>query len=112
MIGEILAKKCEIRELCIQSNILVHVIFGAEGRIGNHSHCRLLLSAKRPGLRGLHYAGSEDGISVCRTVMVGKTVGQPRADASFLKHFRILSGFSGGEGGTRTPDPVIMSHVL
>lgn len=31
-------------------------------------------------------------------------------DYSFL--FIKLVGLCGGEGGTRTPDPVIMSHVL
>ncbi len=78
----------------------------------DHLHCRPLLSARRAGLRGLYYGGCEDDFSACKTVLVGKTVGQPRGDTRFLNHSSILRGFSGGEGGTRTPDPAIMSRVL
>jgi hypothetical protein len=112
MMGEMLERKYTICELYFKNNMLCDTIGGAEGRIGNHLHCRLLHSARKAELRGLHYASCEDDFSVCKTVLVGKTVGQSRGDARFINHSSMLLSFSGGEGGTRTPDPAIMSRVL
>jgi hypothetical protein len=79
---------------------------------GNHLHRCLVLSAKGAGLRRLHHAGSEDNFSVCKNVLVGKMGGQLKDDARFPNNSNVLEFYSGGEGGTRTPDPAIMSRVL
>jgi hypothetical protein len=81
-------------------------------RIGNQLHCRVLVSARGAELRGLQSEGCVDDGSVCWTVLVGKTVGQPIEGANLFNYLSILRGYGGGEGGTRTLDLAIMSRAL